>query len=401
MGELKRKENETELGYKARLYREKLELGLNNKQLNEIINKELNIELAESSNRCSATAYNQGWFEAIEKYANETSNDEYLKELEDKKREIEKERVKLRTEKIEYNKLLREDSRLEMLFDNFKESIKKIEIPDFNNTIITNNEREAILGISDFHFGKVFVSINNEYSEEIFYERMEKLLSETINLCKENNISNLHVLNCGDDIEGMTLRISQLRSLQYGFTDQVTRLMKYMVKFLNKLSEEVNVVYHHVLSGNHSEVRAFGDKSFTLENMERIIITYIRDMTENNPRVQVPVYNGKFVNFNILGYNIYAQHGQKVRNPKQIIGQVTQQLRKFIDVAYFGHLHHEQSFTTNEAPTHDCEVVYIPSTMGSDEYSDDNFFGGAKASAKFDIYEKGKCRKGSFKILLN
>lgn len=401
MGELKRKENETELGYKARLYREKLELGLNNKQINEIINKELNIELAESSNRCSATAYNQGWFEAIEKYANETSNDEYLKELEDKKREIEKERVKLRTEKIEYNKLLREDSRLEMLFDNFKESIKKIEIPDFNNTIITNNEREAILGISDFHFGKVFVSINNEYSEEIFYERMEKLLSETINLCKENNISNLHVLNCGDDIEGMTLRISQLRSLQYGFTDQVTRLMKYMVKFLNKLSEEVNVVYHHVLSGNHSEVRAFGDKSFTLENMERIIITYIRDMTENNPRVRVPVYNGKFVNFNILGYNIYAQHGQKVRNPKQIIGQVTQQLRKFIDVAYFGHLHHEQSFTTNEAPTHDCEVVYIPSTMGSDEYSDDNFFGGAKASAKFDIYEKGKCRKGSFKILLN
>ncbi|MEO2601064.1 hypothetical protein [Clostridium butyricum] len=401
MGELKRKENETELGYKARLYREKLELGLNNKQINEIINKELNINLAESSNRCSATAYNQGWFEAIEKYANETSNDEYLKELEDKKREIEKERVKLRTEKIEYNKLLREDSRLEMLFDNFKESIKKIEIPDFNNTIITNNEREAILGISDFHFGKVFVSINNEYSEEIFYERMEKLLSETINLCKENNISNLHVLNCGDDIEGMTLRISQLRSLQYGFTDQVTRLMKYMVKFLNKLSEEVNVVYHHVLSGNHSEVRAFGDKSFTLENMERIIITYIRDMTENNPRVQVPVYNGKFVNFNILGYNIYAQHGQKVKNPKQIIGQVTQQLRKFIDVAYFGHLHHEQSFTTNEAPTHDCEVVYIPSTMGSDEYSDDNFFGGAKASAKFDIYEKGKCRKGSFKILLN
>lgn len=401
MGELKRKENETELGYKARLYREKLELGLNNKQINEIINKELNIELAESSNRCSATAYNQGWFEAIEKYANETSNDEYLKELEDKKREIEKERVKLRTEKIEYNKLLREDSRLEMLFDNFKESIKKIEIPDFNNTIITNNEREAILGISDFHFGKVFISINNEYSEEIFYERMEKLLSETINLCKENNISNLHVLNCGDDIEGMTLRISQLRSLQYGFTDQVTRLMKYMVKFLNKLSEEVNVVYHHVLSGNHSEVRAFGDKSFTLENMERIIITYIRDMTENNPRVRVPVYNGKFVNFNILGYNIYAQHGQKVRNPKQIIGQVTQQLRKFIDVAYFGHLHHEQSFTTNEAPTHDCEVVYIPSTMGSDEYSDDNFFGGAKASAKFDIYEKGKCRKGSFKILLN
>jgi hypothetical protein len=135
--------------------------------------------------------------------------------------------------------------------------------------------------------------------------------------------------------------------------------------------------------------------------MERIIIEYIRDMLENNPRIEVPVYGGKFVDFDILGYNIYAQHGQKVKNPKNVIANVSQQLRKFIDVAYFGHLHHEEQMTTNEAPTHDCEVVYIPSIMGSDEYSDDNFFGGAKASAKLDIYEKGKCRKGSFKIVLN
>ena len=85
---LKRKEGESELGYKARIYREKLELGLNNKEINEIINRELNINLAESSNRCTASAFNQGWQEAIDKYANEASNDEYLKELEEKKLEV-------------------------------------------------------------------------------------------------------------------------------------------------------------------------------------------------------------------------------------------------------------------------------------------------------------------------
>lgn len=394
----KKKDNESKEHYIYRMYNNKIENNLTNKEVANIINKELDSDCQESYFRGIYKNFKIGYEEALE---NNSTNNE-LQELEEKRKELEKEKIKVRTEKIELNKLKREDTRLEMLFDNFKESIIKVDVPDFKNIEIKqNNKREALLGISDFHFGKQFVSINNSYSEEEFYNRMNKLAEETIKLCKENGITKLHVLNCGDDIEGMSLRISQLKSLQSGFTDQVTKLMKYMVKFLNRLSENVYVVYHHVLSGNHSELRCFNDKTFTFENMERIIITYIRDMLENNPRIEVPIYNGKYVDFDILGYNIYAQHGQKVKNPKLIVGQVSQQLRKFIDVAYFGHIHHENSMTTNEAPTHDCEVVYIPSIMGSDEYSDDNFFGGAKASAKFDIYEEEKCRKGSFKIILN
>lgn len=390
-------ENESKERYIHRMYSNKIQNNLTNNQIRDIINEVLGVSWQESYMRGIYKNFDKGYSEALE----EKSGDKYLQELEEKKKELEKERIKIRTEKIELNRFKTSDTRLEMLFENFKESITKIEVPDFNEIKIHKNNKEGLLGISDFHFGKYFTSINNKYSEEIFYDRMNRLASETVELCKENGITHLHVLNCGDDVEGMTLRISQLASLQSGFSDQVTKLMKYMVKFLSILSKDLIITYHHVLSGNHSEIRAFNDKTFTLENMERIIIEYIRDVLENNPRIEIPVYGGKFVDFNILGYNIYAQHGQKVRNPKRIIADVSQQLRKFIDVAYFGHLHHEEQMTTNEAPTHDCEVVYIPSVMGSDEYSDDNFFGGAKASAKFDIYEQGKCRKGSFKIVLN
>lgn len=343
--------------------------------------------------------------EKIKEILNNEDKDIYMSEkineLENKIRDLGKERIRLNTTKIEYNKWLREETRLEMLFDNIKESIIKIEVPNFKPIPLNNGRKEGLLGISDFHFGKLFTSISNKYSEDIFYERMNKLATEVIELCKENNIYHLHVLNCGDDVEGMTLRISQLASLQFGFSDQVIKLARYMAKFLNKLSEDLEITYHHVLNGNHSEIRAFNDKTFTFENMERIIITYIHDVLEDNKRIHIPIYNGKYANFKIFDYNIYAQHGQKIKNPRKVIADISQQHRTWFDVAYFGHLHHDSQMTTNEAPTHDCEVVYIPSIMGSDEYCDDNLFGGAKASAKLDIYEEGKCRKGSFKIILN
>ncbi|MDU4051105.1 MAG: hypothetical protein E7H33_09335 [Clostridium perfringens] len=407
---LKRIEGETDFEFGLRLIKAKMEktLDLDWDEIIELTNSNCHRDsLRKAASVTQFSAYNViKYFEdkinQIKiKSGNSEDIEELLEDLKEKQRELKKERIRLQTEKIEYNKWLRTDTRNEMFFDSMKDSIKKIEVPEFNHIKVKNNSKVGLLGFSDFHFGKIFSSINNQYSEEIFYERMNKLSSEVVELCKEQGITKLHILNCGDDVEGMTLRISQLKSLEHGFTDQVIKLARYLAKFLNKLSEDLEIVYHHVLTGNHSELRAFGDKTFTFENMERIIISYIRDVLENNKRVEVPEYNGKFVDFKIFDYNIYAQHGQKVRNPKRVIADVSQQLRKFIDVAYFGHLHHEQQFTTNEAPTHDCEVVYIPSIIGSDEYCDDNFFGGAKSSAKLDIYEDGKCRKGSFKIILN
>lgn len=402
MEELKRKDGESDFEFHKRIINGKLV----DKTLNDMDYSELSAYAygkEYSSDVARRMFYgSRNTLELLDKdMIDNISDNQVLKEIEIKTRELQKERIKLSTSKLEYNKWLREDTRLEMLFSNMKKSIEKVDVPNFKTIIVDKNNKEGLLGISDFHFGKLFISINNKYSEDIFYERMNKLASEVVELCKENHISHLHVLNCGDDVEGMTLRISQLMSLQFGFSDQVIKLAKYMAKFLNKLSEDLEVTYHHVLSGNHSEIRAFGDKSFTLENMERIIITYTHDVLENNPRIHIPIYNGKYASFKIFEYNIYAQHGQKVKNPKRVIADVSQQHRIWFDVAYFGHLHHDVQMTTNEAPTHDCEVVYVPSIMGSDEYSDDNFFGGAKASAKLDIYEKGKCRKGSFKIILN
>lgn len=332
---------------------------------------------------------------------NDVLDNDVLKEIHIAKKELEKEKIKVRTEKNELRKWETIDARNEMLYDEFKRSIHKEDVPNFKPLIVKRGNKVGQLGISDFHFGKCFEILGNSYNEEIFYNRMNELANETIELCRDMGISDLHVLNCGDDIEGMSLRISQIKSLQYGFTDQVIKLAKYMVKFLNRLSEELNITYHHVLEGNHSEIRSFGDRTWTCENMERIIITYIKDMTENNPRINVPEYNGQFCSYDILGYNIYARHGHRKINENKVIGDVTLKLKKFVDYVYFGHLHHSKRKTVSTGETNNKEVIYLPSIMGEDEYSQDFGFGGSKASAVLDVFEENKGLRCTYNIVVN
>lgn len=394
-----RKENESLLGFYKRITDNRKEYDLDYSEWAKLI---LGEDKYSSDNARKAYYVVKPMLDSLdESNINNISDNEKIKEIEDKIHELEKIQLKVRTEKLELNKYKRIDARNEMLYDEFKRSVKNTEVPDFKSLIINRGNKVAQLGISDFHFGKCFEILGNSYNEKIFYERMNKLASETIEICRDLGISKLHVLNCGDDIEGMSLRISQLKSLQYGFTDQVIKLAKYMVKFLNRLSEELEVTYHHVLEGNHSEIRSFGDRTWTCENMERIIITYIKDMTENNPRITVPEYNGQYCSYDILGYNIYARHGHRKINENKVIGDVTLKLKKFIDYVYFGHLHHSKRKTVSTGDTNNKEVIYLPSIMGEDEYSQDFMFGGSKACAVLDIFEENKGIKCTYNILVN
>ena len=80
------------------------------------------------------------------------------------------------------------------------------------------------LNFADCHYGKdikvygLMNEIINEYSPEIFEQRMETILSETIEKIKLFDIKELHINNLGDSTEGF-IRNSQLWSLRYGVVD--------------------------------------------------------------------------------------------------------------------------------------------------------------------------------------
>ena len=127
---------------------------------------------------------------------NNKNKDDYVEELSNMKRELEKARIKLQTEKLEYNRWLREEARDELIFEHIVNAIKTLEplsVPE--KIFLTPSSKAYALLFGDEHFGSEFElrdlhgNIINEYSPEIFEQRMWLLLHKTVEIIEKENIA--------------------------------------------------------------------------------------------------------------------------------------------------------------------------------------------------------------------
>lgn len=329
--------------------------------------------------------------------------DAQLEEIKIQKRELTKERIKLQTEKLEYSRWLREDSRDELFEEKVIESIrsnmgKDVEIKDIP---IIHEDRAGILAIADAHFAKEFTiyglfnEVLNSYSPEIFYERMNQLYSETVEYIKKNSLEKIHVFNLGDSVEGL-IRHSQLFSLRYGVVDSATIFGNYLGKWLKKLSKEVNVEYHQT-DGNHDELRLLdGKKGQHLnESAGKIIKNAIILINEENPNFIYTENKTGMIFTNVVGYNILGIHGE-VPNLSNAIKDYSDIYNIKIDYLYGGHKHH-----TDFA---NCGVrrgaIGVGSIMGIEDFSM-TIRKASDATASFAIFEKSKGKTDEHTFILN
>jgi hypothetical protein len=200
----------------------------------------------------------------------------------------------------------------------------------------------------------------------------------------------------------MCLRINQLQNLQIGMTKQTIQFMRFMVSWLIKLSEYVNITYYQIPYSNHSQIRPFSSKAndFVNEDNEKIIFAYIHDMLENNERIKVINCNTKYTIFKIFDYNIIASHGNNIKNINSFIKDVSSKYRKFFDYAILGHMHISGNRTVCEGQTNNCEIINVPSIMGTDGYADDLFLG-AKAGATLIEFTESQGKRKTYDIILN
>lgn len=382
---LKRKNNESQYDYIKRLIYGKLidkTIDADYEDLSELIFGEGNCF---NSSEVRKRAYGmKRIFEIIdEEKINSIFDDNILNELELKKIELEKERIKNRTIKLELNKMLRQDARFELFLEEIKNSIETCESPTFEEYVCDNGDIIGIVGISDIHYGKIFTSINNSYSMEICHQRMELLLNEIIYWIEDRNINYLHIINSGDSCEGL-IRTNQIRVLETGVIDSVIEFSKMMTEWLNQLSKYIPLTYHHVISSNHTEVRFLNQPagSFPDEDLEKVIIHMIAGSFRDSDRVSIPIYTTDYAYFTVNNKNIFACHGHQFRNKK--VSDILKELRILhrinIDILILGHYHHEEIITVGENENGNIKVILLPAIMGSDNFSD-TLFTGAKAGA--------------------
>lgn len=340
-----------------------------------------------------------------EKMAKNSSlnEDEYLKKLEEKKKEIQKEKIKLQSEKTEYSKWLREDARSELFEEKLFNAIEKLDkFEDPAPVDIIHSNREFLLVFSDAHYGTeleikdLFGRTINSYSPEIFEERMNYLLYKVIDIVEKENIDVLNIFSLGDELEGI-LRVSQLMKLRYGVIDAAINYAEYMSNWFNILSNHVNIKVHFV-EGNHGEIRhLFGKKGdFPEDNMTKVIVSYIKLRLKDNHNFKIIENPTGYAYAQLCGFTVLGMHGDEVKGSGDNIRKGLSSLYFEINYLIRGHLHHSESETVGI----DCEVLTVPSIIGVDDYSL-SLNKAANAGASLFVFENGFGKIMEYNIKLN
>lgn len=292
-------------------------------------------------------------------------------ELDVKKRELEKAKIKLQTEKLEYNKWLREEARDELICEKICNEIRlthKLDAP--KPIVVDKSNRSAILAFGDEHYAAEFTiyglygEIINSYSPEIFEQRMWDLFYQVIDIIQKEELTTLYVFALGDFTDGI-LRCSQLMKLRYGVVEGTVKYANFIAHWLNELSKYVKVKYQMVY-GNHSELRMLGQPkgTFKEENTGLFVREMISAYLEKNPNFEMIVNPTGLIFDTIEGFNILGIHGE-VRNMENAIKDFSNTYNTNIQILIGGHMHHYKAETVGV----NKDVINVPSIIGIDSYS--------------------------------
>lgn len=315
--------------------------------------------------------------------------------------ELQKERYKLQTEKLELNRWLRENARDELIVEHICQAIRELEPLLIPEPIYSEpSSREGILVFGDEHYGTAFEikGLNNEvintYSPEIFEKRMWNLLEQTISIIQKEGFSKIHVFSMGDFEDGL-LRIKQLMQLRYGVVEGTVRYADFISNWLNELTKYV-AVYFQTTSGNHTELRMLGQPkgTFARENMGLVVNAMVSTRLAGNPNFAFAKNPTGCIYANILEYNVLGIHGE-VKNMEQAIKDFSHTYRVQLDFLIAGHKHHSCSETVGI----NQEVINVPSIIGVDDFSL-SIHKTSNAGATFLVLESGKGKTIEYAIKL-
>lgn len=331
--------------------------------------------------------------------------DEYANDLDEKIYQLKKERYKLQATKIERDRNSRQESRSELFYENIKDAIETLPMPEIvaNNILYSVCDKEYLLCLADIQAGAKFEIPTNTYSLNICEERFNKLLDDVINYIKLHDITKINVVGLGDNVQGI-LRLTDLKLNETSVVEATIMVARMIACFLNQLTAYCYVEYFHVPTSNHSQTRPLGSKASELacEDMEYVIGNYIFDMLRVNNRINVHMNNNyDYIEIPIFDFNIMALHGHTIKNLDTALKDLSVTHRKLIDYVIVGHWHNGKVIPGNEHGNHDTEVLMCPSFQGTDPYAFYKLGKSSKAACKMFVFDETYGCTGTEKFILN
>ena len=289
----------------------------------------------------------------VDKINNVKDND-IIKQIEEKTLELEKEKVKFQDQKREYKALLRTDARFDHLVDEMNKSIAKLNatnplVNKYEGTFDNNDSTEAVVILSDWHFGIEEENYWNKINIEIAKERVNTLKEYIIKYSKRHNVKTLHVELLGDLINGF-LHLGTRVANEEDVIDQSMHCAELIGQLLNELSAKIPNIKVYSTIGNHGRCSPNLKESISSENFERLIPWYLNGRLKSNVELMENTYEDDIIVYKFLNETIFAVHGHNDKIASAV-SDLSEMLKIFPTECHLGHYHAYQEFDKHSMTT--------------------------------------------------
>ncbi|MFJ7982446.1 hypothetical protein ACIQ1D_19470 [Lysinibacillus xylanilyticus] len=365
----KRLSTESIEDYKLRICDNKKLLGLSWEGVTELLNKELGLEYKETAYRKWHKLFKEGYTYAV---ANSTSTSAELEELNEKIKELEFAKMQVQDQKREYKAYLRHEGRLDHLLKtlvaSIKEEVNSARPLNYEKADVTFNGDTALtLLLSDLHKGMVTSNHWNTFNEEVFYQRIEQTISETIAYQELTGARELHVMQLGDLIEGNLHRLTKIGETETAI-EQTKSVAEALARLTATLANYFEKVVIHSVKGNHDRVSSRKEEEIKTESFHDFVVWYMEARLESMPNVTIMEneYDSEIIVAEILGNTYFGVHGHLDSYPT-VIQNLTLMIKKFPTAVFAGHIH--KNF---ENEIHGVDLIVNGGFAGTNGYAKDS-----------------------------
>lgn len=369
--DLTRKANENEQQYLWRIGQAK-DSGVINIEWNAVADL-MNKEFGDPDKPYSEAAWRKPYQYAKQFYEagvfNRLDEPTYFKELQEQKHDLEKERVKVRDERNELNRVIREEARKESYKEQILRSIAEFQCKPlsydenkcFTGTLATNND--VIISCTDIHTGINIDNHFNKFNSDVLRDRLNQYLDRIFEIQLRHGSENAYVI-LSELVSGIihhTLRIENNQNL----IEQFLTVTNYLSQFLSELSYHFNSVHVYVCPGNHSRVSPKKEESLKGENLDHLAIPFLSAKLQNFKNVQFHTNDieESIAVFNVRDNLVMASHGDK-DTPGNVVQKFTLLFSRRPDLVYLGHRH-----TNGLSTVYNTKVIESGCMSGTDNYA--------------------------------
>ena len=326
-------------------------IDMNWDELAEFINKEIGNEDMPYTSSAFRKPYQQAKRFYDAGVFDSPSEDSRCDELDVKKQELLKQQVKMRDERNELNRVIREEARKESYKEQLLRTIKEYdcnplaydEDKQFSGYLKTDND--LICTFFDVHTGLNVDNFLNRFNQDVLRERMNRYLDKIFEVQLRHGSENAYVIlsELVSGIIHLGLRIENNQNL----IEQFLTVTNYLTEFLAEMSYRFNNVNVYVCPGNHSRVQAKKEDNMRGENMDLLAIPYLSAKLQNFDNIvfHENVMDSSIAIFEVRDQKVFGVHGDKDYK-SNVVQKLTMYTSIKPDIIFMGHMHTNAMLTS-------------------------------------------------------